>query len=293
MAQSLADLISLLDLEQIENNHFRGLSPEEGWQRVYGGQVLGQALVAASRTVEPERQAHSLHGYFLRPGETGRPILYTVDRIRDGGSFTTRRVVAVQRGRAIFSMSISFQVAEGGFSHQDEMPDVPPPEALKSESELLAAHPEQIPEEFRDTLTRRRPVELRPVDQSPNLFSRPAQPPRQLCWMKSWESLPDDPRLHQCVLAFLSDWTLLDTATLPHAVNYAQDNMQMASLDHAMWFHRPFRADEWLLYSQDSPSASGARGFNRGHIFNRAGELVASVAQEGLIRLHEGPRDGA
>ncbi len=287
MEKSLEALIDLLDLEEIENNLFRGTSPDEGWQRVYGGQVLGQALVAASRTVEPDRHPHSLHGYFLRPGDTTIPILYNVDRIRDGKSFTTRRVVAVQRGKAIFSMSISFQADEPGFSHQSEMPDVPPPEALKSEADLLVDYIDQIPEQYRDSFTRARPIEMRPVDQSHNPFRPQKRPPYQACWMKSWESLPDDRRLHQCVLAYLSDWTLLDTTTLPHAVSFAQDNIQVASLDHAMWFHREFRADEWLLYVQDSPSAGGARGFNRGSIFNRAGDLVASVAQEGLVRVHD------
>ncbi|MEM7216765.1 MAG: acyl-CoA thioesterase II [Pseudomonadota bacterium] len=286
MARTLADLLELLDLEEIDNNHFRGISPDEGWQRVYGGQVLGQALVAASRTVEPDRHAHSLHGYFLRPGDTTIPILYTVDRIRDGKSFTTRRVVAVQRGHAIFSMSISFQVAEDGYSHQLDMPVVPPPEDLKTEDELLADRLHELPAEYRDTMSRRRPIEMRPVDQNIAILNPPVRPPQQNCWMRAWERLPDDPRLHQCVLAFLSDWSLLDTTTLPHSISYAEENVQMASLDHAMWFHRPFRADEWLLYAQDSPSASGARGFNRGSIFTRDGELVASVAQEGLLRVH-------
>jgi len=287
MEKSLEDLITLLDLEEIENNHFRGVSPKEGWQRVYGGQVLGQALVAASRTVDSDRHAHSLHGYFLRPGDTTIPILYTVDRIRDGKSFTTRRVVAVQRGKAIFSMSISFQGDEAGFSHQVEMPDAPPPEDLKSEAELLADYIDEIPKEYRDSFSRARPIEMRPVEQDHNPFKPQKRPPQQMCWMKSWEKLPNDRRLHQCVLTYMSDWTLLDTATFPHAVSFAQDNVQVASLDHAMWFHREFQADEWLLYVQDAPSASGARGFNRGLIFNRSGELVASVAQEGLIRQHD------
>ncbi len=287
MGKSLEALIDLLDLEEIENNLFRGSSPNEGWQRVYGGQVIGQALVAASRTVEPERHAHSLHGYFLRPGDTTMPILYTVDRIRDGKSFTTRRVVAVQKGKPIFSMSISFQGDEPGLSHQAEMPDVPQPEALKSEAQLLEGHLDKIPEEYRDSFTRTRPIEMRPVEQNHNPFSPKKRPPQQMCWMKTWETLPADRRLHQCVLAYLSDWTLLDTATLPHAVSFAQDNMQMASLDHAMWFHREFKADEWMLYVQDSPSASGARGFNRGLIFSRDGTLIASAAQEGLVRIHD------
>jgi len=283
--QSLKDLIDLLDLEQIEKNYFRGISPAEGWQRVYGGQVLGQALVAASRTVDADRHAHSLHGYFLRPGDVSLPILYTVDRIRDGKSFTTRRVVAVQRGKAIFSMSISFQIDEQGLSHQADMPDVPPPEDLKSEAELYADHLDDIPEELRESDTHKPPIEMRPVEQRFDLLKPRKRPPNHACWMKSWETLPDDRRLHQCVLAYLSDWSLLETAMLPHALSIAQDKVQVASLDHAMWFHRQFRADEWLLYAQDSPSASGARGFNRGLIFSRDGKLVASVAQEGLMRV--------
>ncbi len=249
--------------------------------------MIGQALVAASRTVDADRHAHSLHGYFLRPGDTTLPILYSVDRIRDGKSFTTRRVVAVQKGKPIFSMSISFQGDEPGFSHQAEMPEVPPPEELKSEAQLLEAHLHEIPEAYRESFTRARPIEMRPVEQNHNMFKPQKRLPAQMCWMKSWEVLPDDRRLHQCVLAYLSDWTLLDTATLPHAVSFAQDNMQMASLDHAMWFHREFRADEWLLYVQDSPSAGGARGFNRGLIFSRDGRLIASTAQEGLMRMHD------
>jgi acyl-CoA thioesterase-2 len=279
------DLIALLDLEEIEKNHYRATSPNEGWQRVYGGQVIGQALVAASRTVPDERAAHSLHGYFLRAGDTSVPILYKVDRIRDGRSFTTRRVVAIQHGRPIFNMSISFHVAEQGFSHQFDMPDAPAPETLPDEAELRESWAEQMPPEFADSFNRERPIEIRPIDPM-DVFHPEKRPPRQMCWMKSRESLPDDPRLHQCVLAYLSDWSLLDTATLPHGVSFMQDNMQMASLDHAMWFHRPFRADEWLLYVQDSPSASSSRGLNRGLVYDRKGSLVASAAQEGLMRQH-------
>jgi acyl-CoA thioesterase-2 len=283
--QSINDLIELLDLEEIEKNHYRATSPNEGWQRVYGGQVIGQALVAASRTVEPDRHAHSLHGYFLRGGDTSVPILYTVDRIRDGRSFTTRRVVAIQHGRAIFNMSISFQIEEEGLSHQMPMPEAPGPDDLPDESELRKQWADKLPEEFRESFDRERPIDVRPIYPQ-DIFNPEQRPPFQMCWMKSRDPLPDDHRLHQCVLAYLSDWSLLDTATLPHAVSFMQDNMQMASLDHAMWFHRPFRADEWLLYVQDSPSAGGARGLNRGLIYTRSGELVASAAQEGLIRIH-------
>jgi len=287
MENAVNDLIELLDLEEIERNHYRATSPNEGWQRVYGGQVIGQALVAASRTVPEDRIAHSLHGYFLRPGDTSVPILYTVDRIRDGKSFTTRRVVAIQHGRAIFNMSISFQTPEDGFSHQLPMPECPGPDNLKSEDELRKEWTAELSFDFDESFFRERPIEVRPIDPM-NMFKPEIRPPQQLCWMKARDTLPDDARLHQCVLAYLSDWSLLDTSTLPHGINFTQDNLQVASLDHAMWFHRPFRADEWLLYVQDSPSAGGARGLNRGLIYTQAGELVASAAQEGLIRIHPG-----
>lgn len=284
--QSLQKVMALLDLEEIEQNHYRATSPSEGWQRVYGGQVIGQALVAASRTVESERHAHSLHGYFLRAGDTSIPILYKVDRLRDGRSFSTRRVVAMQNGAAIFAMSISFQVPEQGLSHQLPMPDAPDPESLPDEEELRAAQAADWPEEMSAMFERSSAIQMRYVDPL-DLMHPQAAEPQQMCWMRSRQSLPDDPRLHQCVLAYLSDWSLLDTATRPHAVSYLQDNVQMASLDHAMWFHRPFCADEWLLYVQDSPAAAGGRGFNRGLIYNQAGELVASATQEGLMRLGE------
>lgn len=293
MTDVLADLIDLLDLEQIERNHFRGNSPEDAWQRVYGGQVLGQALVAASRTVEDaDRHAHSLHAYFLRPGDPKHPILYEVDRIRDGRSFTTRRVVAIQHGRPIFNMSISFQVREDGLTHQFEMPDVPPPEDLESEIVLRRRHAEAagLDDEIIQRFARERPMEMRPVNPQ-NDFAPEQRPPHQVCWMRVSGRLPDDERLHQCALAYMSDWSLLDTCTWPHGVSFMQENFQTASLDHAMWMHREFRADEWLLYVQDSPAAAGARGFNRGLIYDRDGALIASVAQEGLIRLH--PAKGA
>ena len=283
--QPLNKIIETLDLEEIELNHYLATSPNEGWQRVYGGQVIGQALVAASRTVSTDRSAHSLHGYFLRAGDTDIPILYKVDRIRDGKSFTTRRVVAVQRGQAIFTMSISFQVDEEGLTHQFDMPDVPSPDALPTDEEIRQQQAKSWPEEFQDSFLGSSAIPVKPIDPVDMLNPEPA-PPVQRCWMRCGEKLPDDPRIHQCVLAYLSDWSLLDTATRPHAVSFMQDNVQVASLDHAMWFHRPFRADEWLLYDQDSPSANGARGFNRGLIYNQAGELVASTTQEGLVRIH-------
>ncbi len=284
MEQSLQDVIRLLDLETIERNHYRATSPNEGWQRVYGGQVIGQALVAASRTVEPGRNAHSLHGYFLRPGEMNTPILYTVDRIRDGKSFTTRQVVAIQNGEAIFAMSISFQIDEGGLAHQFEMPDAPDPETLEDEEAVRARFAKDRPPGLPEPYARQRPIEIRPV-KPVNIYKPSSGAPRQMCWMRARDRLPDNPRLHQCVLAYLSDWSLLDTAMLPHAVSYVDDSMQVASLDHAMWFHRPVRADQWLLYVQDSPVSSGARGLTRGLIYSQAGELVASATQEGLIRL--------
>ena len=278
-------LKSILEIEQIDDLIFRGFTPQGGTGRVYGGQVIGQALVAASRTVSTDRSAHSLHGYFLRAGDTDIPILYKVDRIRDGKSFTTRRVVAVQRGQAIFTMSISFQIDEEGLTHQFDMPDVPPPDALPTDEEIRQQQAKNWPEEFQDSFLGSSAIQVKPIDPVDMLNPEPA-PPVQRCWMRCGEKLPDDPRIHQCVLAYLSDWSLLDTATRPHAVSFMQDNVQVASLDHAMWFHRPFRADEWLLYDQDSPSANGARGFNRGLIYNQAGELVASTTQEGLVRIH-------
>ena len=284
--QSLQKVIEILELEEIEQNHYRAVSPNEGWQRVYGGQVIGQALVAASRTVAEDRHAHSLHGYFLRAGDTETPILYKVERIRDGRSFTTRQVVAIQKGQPIFTMSISFQIAEEGLTHQFPMPDLPGPETLRDENELQAEQAQDWPEEYRDSFSMTSAIQLRAVEPI-DLMHPKATPPIQNCWMKTRESLPDDPRLHQCVLAYLSDWSLLDTAMRPHAINFLQDNVQVASLDHAMWFHRPFRADEWLLYAQDSPAAGNARGFNRGLIYNQAGKLVASTTQEGLMRLHD------
>lgn len=284
MDETLADLLALLDLERIEVNLFRGVSPRTGWQRVFGGQVLGQALVAAERTVEG-RGVHSFHGYFLRPGDPKVPILYDVDRIRDGRSFTTRRVVAIQHGRAIFNMAASFQVAEDGFDHQDVMPDVPSPEGLPTETELRQRIADKIPEEWREMFTRPKPIEIRPVDPVDEFEPEKAEA-HQSVWFRTVARMPDDLALHQCVLAYASDMNLLDTCLRPHAVPWTNPKFQSASLDHAMWFHRPFRTDEWLLYRTDSPSASGARGFNRGSVFTREGTLVASCTQEALVRMH-------
>jgi acyl-CoA thioesterase-2 len=280
---ALEHLLSILDLEPLEENLFRGRSPQHGWQRVYGGQVLGQALVAAVRTVPPERVAHSLHGYFLLPGDPARPIVYSVERVRDGGSFTTRRVTGIQHGRAMFVMSASFHVAEPGLDHQDTMPKVPPPEELPSEQQLSVKMLAQLPENMKSYWERERPIELRLVDSS-RYFAREKRVPEQMVWMRASGRLPDAFPLHQCVLAYASDFTLLDTALIAHGKLMFDQDIQLASLDHALWLHRPFRADDWLLYAQESPSGHGARGFCRGRIFTRDGVLVASVAQEGLMR---------
>jgi len=290
VSQSAVDaLIALLDLEPIEVNIFRGVSPPAERQRVFGGQVAGQALVAAARTVEPDSLVHSLHAYFLRPGDTRVPILYMVDRIRDGLSFVTRRVTAVQHGRAIFSLSASFQVPEDGFDHSEAMPDVPDPDSLPTLRERwdeLANEGERwaaMVAEHRDRAAELDlPFDLRNCDWSLADRER-ALPPYQRMWLKATGVLPDDPVIHTCALTYASDMTLLDTALLPHGL-HRLDNAFMASLDHAMWFHRPFRADEWLLYAQDTPSASGGRGFARGSVFTRDGQLAVTVVQEGLIR---------
>tara|TARA_B100000427_G_scaffold278216_2_gene247876 strand:+ start:49 stop:909 length:861 start_codon:yes stop_codon:yes gene_type:complete len=283
MNEKLEDLINLLDIERIEVNLFRGHSPSDRWQRVYGGQVIGQALVAANRTVK-DRVCHSLHGYFLRPGDPKVPILYEVDRSRDGRSFTSRRVVAIQHGKQIFHLAASFQNEEEGLSHQDEMPKVESPDKLITEDELRKKISDSLPEEFRDSFKKEWPVEVRPIDPIDMLNPKPKEA-KQCVWFRARSKLPKDVALQQCVLAYMSDMTLLDTCTNPHGINFMNPNLHSASLDHAMWFHRPFKADEWLLYQQDSPSASGARGFNRGSIFDKEGNLIASVAQEGLIRV--------
>jgi len=282
---ALSRLLSLLDLEAIEENLFRGLSPPEPVQRVFGGQVLAQALTAAARTVAPARLCHSLHAYFLRPGDPKVPILYQVDRSRDGASFTSRRVVAIQQGAQIFTLAASFQKDEPGFEHQAQMPVVPDPDSLEDDREVALRQPDLSPA-ARAWISRERPFETRSVlGRGPSGPSgdRPARAALDHIWLRTRESLPDDPRLQRALLAFVSDMSLLDTALLPHGKSIFS-NVKVASLDHAMWFHRPFRADEWLLYAQDSPSASGARGFNRRAIYTKDGVLVASVAQEGLIR---------
>ena len=283
--KALNKLINLLDLEQLENNLFRGQSENIGGPRVFGGQVLGQALTAAARTVDKKRTAHSLHAYFLRPGDMEFPIIYDVDRIRDGGSFTTRRVVAIQKGEPIFNTSISFHKKESGPTHQIDMPDIPSPEECKSEIRIRKQIAERIPKKMRDFFLRERPIEMRSMPGEDMFQEAKKKPPYKYMWMKAVDRLPDDISLHQAILAYASDMGLLSTSLNPHRLSFASGNFQSASLDHAMWFHRPFRADEWMLYATDSPSASNARGFNRGSVYTREGILVASAVQEGLMRV--------
>jgi acyl-CoA thioesterase-2 len=284
MQPILADLLHLLKLERIEDNIFRGESRDIGSPRVFGGQVLGQALSAASATVVDERQVHSLHAYFLRAGDVEDDIVYIVDIARDGGSFSNRRVVAIQHGKQIFNMTASFQKLEDGLDHQSPMPDVPPPDGLAEMRELTEAMLEAIPEKMHRYYMHERPFEIRPI-RPVALLSAEKCEARQCFWFRAVDRLPDDPEVHRYLLAYVSDYQLVATSTLPHGIHFERDRLMLASLDHAMWFHRPFRIDDWLLYSMDSPNASGARGLARGEIFTRDGVLVASTAQEGLIRV--------
>ncbi|WP_343527138.1 acyl-CoA thioesterase II [Sphingomonas sp.] len=281
-----AGLVALLDVEEIDTDLYRGARRPGGEGRVFGGQVIAQALQAAQRSTEAPRVAHSLHAYFMRPGDERFPIIYRVLRDFEGRSFATRRVVAMQKGKPILNLACSFQTPEDGLHHQDAMPDVPAPDTLANERELLATLGDQIPAPVRAFLSRPRPIELRPVDPHPMMASGPGEP-AQAIWFRLVAPIGDDPALHRAVLAYASDFALLGTSTLPHGVNWLIDNMQTASLDHALWLHEPFRADQWLLYTTDSPWAGHARGFNRGRIFTADGRLVASVAQEGLIRLRD------
>jgi acyl-CoA thioesterase-2 len=274
-------LVRLLDLEQIEEGIFRGVSPESRLQRVFGGQVAGQALVAAGRTVDDDRHVHSLHSYFIRPGDPSVPIVYEVDRVRDGRSFSTRRTVAIQHGKPIFTLSASFQLEQPGIEHAADMPDTPDPETLPRFEERIAGVP-GVSEFF---LSRPRPIDMRHVDPPP--WEQRALGPRagaHRVWMRADGTLPDDPLLHVCVLTFASDMTLLDSVLVHHGLAPGIDRLSMASLDHAMWFQRPFRADDWLLYATKSPSASGSRGLATGRFFTQDGRHVASVVQEGMIR---------
>jgi acyl-CoA thioesterase-2 len=282
MKNLVRDLLEHLKLERLDENLFRGSSQNMGLPSVYGGQVVGQALSAASQTVEG-RGAHSLHAYFLRPGDKSSPIDYQVDPIRDGQSYSTRRIVAIQHGRPIFNMSASFKDKEQGLEHQFEMPPVPDPEGLANTMELTRQEQANIPDRLFRFLTRQRPIELRPVQPTHPLTPEP-RPPFRAIWLRACAALPDDPAIHKTLLAYASDFTLLGTALLPHALSFAQGTVRAASLDHAMWFHREFRMDDWLLYAMDSPSASDGRGLGRGSLFSRDGRLVASVAQEGMLR---------
>lgn len=283
--QPLDILLRLLDLERLELNLFRGVSRDIGSGRVFGGQVLAQALVAAGRTVEG-RRAHSLHGYFMLAGDVHTPIVYQVDRIRDGKSFTTRRVLAIQEGREIFSMLCSFQVEEEGIEHGATLPDVPPPEELPRELDLVRAMADRIPEPLRAVYTQERPIDFRPVDPV-DPFAPDRRPPVKHLWFRAEGTMPDDPLLHQAVLAYASDYGLLGTALQPHALSLMMRRLQAASLDHAVFFHRAVRVDDWLLYAMDSPAASGSRGFTRGTLHTQDGTVVASTVQEGLLRLRD------
>lgn len=283
----MQEVFDLLDLETLEAGLFRGPSRNFFGKNVFGGQVLGQALMAAGRTVE-NRLAHSLHGYFLRAGDVRAPIVYQVENIRDGKSFATRNVKAIQHGEIIFTMSASFAVPEEGLDHQVDMPVVEGPDGIPSETELRQRVAPMIPEKIRDVFVRERPVEIRPINPV-NIFAPVRQEAHRFQWMRAQSRVPDDPLLHQCILAFASDYALMGTAMLPHGVSFMQNNMQAASIDHAMWFHRDFRVDEWLLYEMEGPNASSSRGMNFGRIFTKNGKLVATVAQEGLMRLREVP----
>ena len=282
----LTQLLQLLELEKIEENIFRGQSQDLGFGSVFGGQVLGQALSAAYRTVSADRRAHSLHAYFLRMGDALRPIVYQVDRIRDGKSFTTRRAVALQKGQAIFNMSASFQLDEPGFEHQESPPSqIPGPEGIPSELELARRVADKIPPTIRDKLLCGKPIEIRPIDPI-NPFSPEKRAPVRYSWIRAIDRMPDDMAVHQYLLAYASDFGLVITSLYPHGHSFWEPDMQVASLDHAMWFHRDFRMDDWLLYIMTSPNANRARGLSSGRVYTREGKLVASIVQEGLIRHH-------
>ena len=284
--QLVENFVALLDVEELDTDLYRGARMPGGRGRIFGGQVIAQGLAAAERTVEDERSPHSLHAYFMRPGDEDFPIIFRVVRDRDGGSFSTRRVIAQQRGRPILSMAVNFQLPEDGLSHQSDMPDVPDPDDLESELDRMRRHADEIPEKMRWMMLRPRPFDMRPVEEYDH--RQPTKhPPVSHIWFRTVAPLPDDPAIHRHALAHASDSRLLGTSMLPHGVSWTTHNMQTASLDHALWLHEDFRADDWLLYATDSPWSGHARGFNRGEIYTRDGRLVASVAQEGLIRLRE------
>ena len=286
----LNELLSLLKLEKIEENIFRGKSQDLGFGNIFGGQVLGQALSAASQTVSAERSVHSLHGYFLLPGDPQKPIVYVVDCIRDGKSFTTRRVVATQKGRAIFSVSASFHIDEPGFEHQALAPQVIGPENLLSDLEIARKVKHKIPESIRAKLTCDRPIEIRQIDPV-DPFAPQKKEPKRYSWFKTTDKMPNDASVHKYMLAYAVDFRLSTTSLYPHGHTFWEPAMQVASIDHSMWFHRDFRMDDWLLYEMESPSARGARGMNHGKVFTRDGKMVASVSQESLIRYHQ-PKNG-
>lgn len=283
MGKVLTDLLDQLKLETIEDGIYRGQSQDLGLGAVFGGQVMGQALSAAKETVAEDRKVHSFHSYFLRTGDVNKPIIYEVERIRDGGTIATRRVRAVQNGQPIFYLTASFQLDLKGYEHHDEMPDVPPPEELHSELDHILTHREELPDRIRQKFICERPIEMRPVRYLSPLNEEKLEPVRYV-WFKANGCMPDDPRVHKYLLAYASDFGLLPTALLPHGKGYMSENMQVVTIDHSMWFHRDFRLDDWLLYVIDSGSASGSRGLVRGRFFTRDGKMVATTMQEGLIR---------
>lgn len=289
MQEVTRELVELLDLLPVGNDHFSGNSQDLGFPAVFGGQVLGQALMAACRTVEG-RQAHSMHAYFLRPGDPSEPIDYEVHRVRDGGSFSTRRILAKQRGKEILTAMVSFQIAEEGLDHQIPMPPAPDYASLDTELDQRRRLEAYMPEQSRKRLMQERSIEIRPVAPTDPL-NPSIRPPHKQQWLRALGELPDDPVLHRCLLAYASDFSLLATSLNPHGRTFVDPSMQVASLDHAIWFHREFRMDDWLLYDMDSPSASHARGFNRGNVFSKEGVLVASTTQEALIRRHSAKQD--
>ena len=291
MSQAIVDLLGILDLERLEDDLFRGRSPQVGWQRVFGGLVIAQALVAAERTVA-NIPPHSLHGYFLLPGDPAAPIVYQVERIRDGRSFATRHCRAIQHGRVIFTLAASFFNSEAGLDHAAPPPDTPQPEDLPGEGAFLACYGAQMPEAVRRYFERERPIEMRPVDPGRYISRGLQEDPVQKVWVRTSARLPDDPSIHRAALAYLSDMTLLDTSLIAHGKSVFDPDIQAASLDHSLWLHRPFRADEWMLYVQHSPNAHGSLGFSQGALYTRDGALIASVAQEGLIRLRHQPTTG-
>ncbi len=287
----VCSLIDLLDLEEIERNIYRGSNRDIGTGRIFGGQALAQSLVAARRTVEDDWAAHSLHGYFILEGDLSAPVVYFVDRLRDGRSYATRRVTGIQYGEAIFNMSASFHREEEGVAHQMEMPSVPPPDAFRPELENIREHAAEIPESVRGVITQDRPLDIRPVDAVDPFDPKPGIP-RQMYWIRTMGRVEGGPMHHQAILAYASDFGLLGAALRPHGLTFRDPRVMVASLDHALWFHRPFRVDAWLLYVVDSPASGMGRGFSRGTFFTEGGELVASVAQEGVVRLRRDPGRG-